>query len=93
MPADADIRGLGVPGQLRRPAKSASGRYRLTCSGRSCDGQVVDLLLGPKPVELLLVDTRWLLPPAATPLKAAQPANARAQYVPDSTVLVSRLKV
>lgn len=93
MPSDADVRGLGVPGQLRRPAKSGSGRYRLTCTGRSCDGQVVDLLLGPKPVELLLVDTRWSLPPAAAPLKAAQPANARAQYVPDSTVLVSRLKV
>lgn len=92
-PAGADVRGLGVPGHLRRVARAGSGRYRLTCTGRSCDGQVVELLLGPQPIDLLLVDTRWSLPPVAAPLKAAQPANARAQYVPDSTLLVSRLKV
>jgi hypothetical protein len=76
-----------------RPVGPGSGSYSLTCTGRSCDGQVLELLLGPSPVVLTVVGTRWLLPPAAAPLKAAQPRFARAQYVPDATVLVGRVRI
>jgi hypothetical protein len=89
---EADIRFLGAPGQMRRASSpGSSGRFRLSCSGRSCDGQNLQMLVGPKPIDFMLTDTRWSLPPAAAPLKAAQPANARAQYVPDSTLLLSRI--
>ncbi|WP_300974445.1 M20/M25/M40 family metallo-hydrolase [Sphingomonas sp. LHG3406-1] len=92
--ADAPVRALGMPGLMRTPAsEGASGRYLLGCTGRSCDGATFELLLGPRPVEFIITDTRWSLPPAAIPLKAAQPRNARAQYVPDSTLLVSRLRL
>jgi len=93
-PADAGVRALGAPGQLRPVSgKEGSGPYSLTCTGRSCDGQSVELLLGPQPVELTVVGTRWSLPPAAAPLKAAQPRHARPQYLPDATILISRLRV
>ena len=77
----------------RATSQGSSGRYRLSCTGRSYNGQVLQMLVGPRPLELLLTDTRWSLPPAAAPLQAARPAFARPQYLPDSTVLVSRLKV
>lgn len=90
----ATVLGLGAPGQLRRiDARQSSGGYSLTCTGRSCDGQVVELLVGAQPVTLTLLATRWSLPAAAAPLKAAQPAMARAQYLPDATVVVSRVRV
>jgi len=91
---DAVVRGLGVPGQLRPiDPRQSMGSYALTCTGRSCDGQVVELLVGPKPIVLTIVSTRWTLPPAAALLKAAQPATARAQYLPDATIVVSRMRV
>ncbi|MCW3797039.1 M20/M25/M40 family metallo-hydrolase [Sphingomonas sp. BN140010] len=93
-PANANVRALGVPGQVRAvAAKEGSGVYSLTCTGRSCDGQIVELLIGPEPVQLTVVGTRWALPAAAAPLKAAQPRFARAQYLPDATVLISRLRL
>jgi hypothetical protein len=90
----AQVLGLGAPGQLRRiDAKGSSGSYALTCTGRSCDGQVVDLLVGPRPLALTVLSTRWSLPAAAAPLKAAQPPLARAQYLPDATIVVSRVRI
>lgn len=90
----AAVRALGMPGRMRTPATSnVSGRFLLSCTGRSCDGQTFELLLGPSPVEFLLTDIRWTLPAAAAPLKAAQPGNARAQYIADRTVVVSRLRL
>jgi hypothetical protein len=91
-PAEARVRAMGSPGQMR-PVAEGSGGYALSCTGRSCGGQVVDLLLGPEPVELTVIGTRWSLPPGAAPLKAAQPRFARAQYLPDATLVVSRLRV
>ena len=93
-PAGARVRALGTPGQVRPVSgREGSGPFTLTCTGRSCDGQVVELLLGPSPVALTVVGTRWSLPTAAAPLKAAQPRHAQAQYLPDATILISRLRV
>jgi hypothetical protein len=91
---DAQVLGLGAPGQLRRiDEKQSSGSYALACTGRSCDGQVIDLLVGPQPLALTVLSTRWSLPAAAAPLKAAQPPLARAQYLPDATIVVSRVRI
>jgi hypothetical protein len=92
-PVGSDVRGMGVPGQVRRIGMEGSGLYQLSCTGRSCDGQVMELLVGPRPVELMVLGTRFSLPPVAAPLKAAQPRNARAQYVPDSTLTVERVRI
>jgi hypothetical protein len=92
-PVGSDVRGMGVPGQVRRIGTEGSGLYQLSCTGRSCNGQVMELLVGPRPVELMVLGTRFSLPPVAAPLKAAQPRNARAQYVPDSTLTVERVRI
>ena len=93
-PAKAKVAAMGVPGQVRTIDQAQSeGFYSLTCTGRSCDGQVVELWIGPEPVELMVVGTRWALPAAAAPLKAAQPVNARAQYLPDATLTVERIRI
>jgi len=93
-PAGARIAGLGVPGQVRMlDPKRAKGPYSLSCTGRSCDGQVVELLVGPQPVKLQVTGTRWALPAAAAPLVAARPANARPQYLPDATITIERIRI
>ncbi|GAA4041600.1 M20/M25/M40 family metallo-hydrolase [Sphingomonas rosea] len=76
---------------ILRPGTKAP--YSLTCTGRSCDGAVVQLDLGTAPVTVQLTATHWRLPPAAAPLQAARPRFARPQYLPDATILVSRLKL
>ncbi|GAA4008287.1 M20/M25/M40 family metallo-hydrolase [Sphingomonas humi] len=92
-PPGAIVAGLGIPGQLRAIEGRAKGPYSLTCTGRSCDGQVVELQIGPRPVVLQVVGTRWALPPVAAPLVAARPANARPQYLPDASITVERVRI
>ncbi|GLR47051.1 M20/M25/M40 family metallo-hydrolase [Sphingomonas astaxanthinifaciens] len=67
--------------------------YTVTCTGRSCDGAVVRLDLVKAPVTVQLTATHWRLPPVAAPLAAARPAFARPQYLPDATILVSRVRL
>ncbi len=93
MPKEAVVAGLGIPGQVRAIGRAAKGPYTLACTGRSCDGQVVELLIGPKPIEVEVVGTRWALPASAAPLVAARPAYARPQYQPDATITVERLRL
>ena len=93
-PEGAAIAGLGIPGQVRAiDSKRAKGPYSLSCTGRSCDGQVVELLVGPQPVKVQVTGTRWALPAAAAPLVAARPANARPQYLPDATITIERMRI
>jgi hypothetical protein len=93
-PADAVVAGLGIPGQVRTiDRRGAKGPYSLTCTGRSCDDQVVELAVGPQPLVLQVVGTRWALPAIAAPLVAARPANARPQYLPDASITVERVRI
>lgn len=92
-PPAAVIAGLGIPGQLRAIDRGAKGPYSLTCTGRSCDGQVVELSIGPRPVVLQVVGTRWALPAIAAPLVAARPSNARPQYLPDASITIERMRI
>jgi hypothetical protein len=94
-PADAALRAAGGGRYVRAfgPA-GADDRYVLRCIGRSCDGAVLDLVIGGTgPVDLMLVGTRRGLPPAAAPLVRARPALARPQYAPDSTIAIARIRV
>jgi hypothetical protein len=90
---DADIRTAGTPGFIRPLDLSAKNqKYYVTCFGRSCDGLTLQLTTGVRQsMGFILVGSRLGLPPAAAPLIAARPKNARPQYVPDETVTVSRV--
>lgn len=101
---DADSVSLGVDGQGALIGGGFNGRavllkpetkapYSVSCSGRSCDGAILQLDVGKAPVAVQLTATHWRLPPAAIPLQHARPAFARPQYVPDATILVTRLKI
>ena len=93
-PEDAQLLSAGAQGQLRSVgAKEGKGPYALSCTGRSCEGVVLEMVAGPRPLDLTVLGTHWRLPPAAAPLLAAKPANAQPQYLPHATILVSRTRV
>jgi hypothetical protein len=94
-PEDARIRAAGTGGFVRPiDAAAEDGRYLLSCSGRSCDGITLDIVTtAPKPIEFLIVGSRFGLPPSAAPLIAGRPRFARPQYVPDETVVFGRVKL
>jgi hypothetical protein len=95
-PADAHIRAAGVGGFIRPidGDESSSGRFTISCTGRSCDGMelVIDALTS-KPILFTVIGSRNGLPPAAAPLLQQRPTTARPQYVPDETMAVTRVKV
>jgi hypothetical protein len=94
-PPAADLRAAGTPSVMRRfGAGSREDRYILRCVGRSCDGALLDLVIGSAgPVQLTLVGVRSGLPREAAPIIQARPALARPQYAPDSTITVATLRL
>lgn len=93
-PASAPLRAAGVEGFMRPfEAGAGDGRFFIRCAGRSCNGAVLDVILGrAEPVEFTIVGTRPGLPPEAAALVRARPKNARAQYGPDSTITLGRYR-
>lgn len=86
LPPEAEARIAGMPG-FRRPFGQGApdSPFWLRCIGRSCDGQVFDLLLGADgPVEAHLTGLHPGLPAEAAALVAARPAHAGPQYQPDA---------
>ena len=95
-PGQAHLRAAGVQGFVRPIGgpESASGKFTISCNGRSCDGvQLVIDAATSKPLALTVVGSRNGLPPSAAPLLAGRPANARPQYVPDETVSVAHVNL
>lgn len=86
LPPEAEARIAGVPGFRRPFGRGASDSpFWLRCTGRSCDGQVFDLLLGAAgPIEADLAGLHPGLPAEAAPLVSARPAQAGPQYQPDA---------
>ena len=86
---------LGLPGRPRKIDEQAEkGPSLIRCTGRSCDGLVVDVVLGSaKPVTAMLVSQRFTPPTEAGPLLALRPRDAHAQYAPDSQVRISAVKL
>jgi hypothetical protein len=100
-PPQAEVRAVRAGGSERpmggrdRKGKETDGSddYIVRCHGRSCDGLRLDLLVGsPGPVEWTVVGVSRGLSAAARPLVQARPANAAPQYMPDSTIGLSRLR-
>ncbi len=87
-PENSRVTALGLPGspepiqQGGEPTKTV-----LRCSGRSCDGLVIEAVLADSaPIAVELFSTRFSLPPQGAPLASARPRNAIPQYAPDSTI-------
>jgi hypothetical protein len=91
-PADAQLRAGGAGPFFRRFGEGAEAdRYYLRCTGRACDGALIDIVLGnPQPVDVTLIGVRPGLPASAGPLVRARPATARPQYGADSTIAIGR---
>jgi hypothetical protein len=94
-PEEARIRSAGVAGFVRPIASAdSSGRFTITCTGRSCDGAELMIdALSAKPIALTLVGARNGLPASAAPLVQSRPPNARPQYVPDETLTISHVNL
>ena len=93
-PPDARIRSAGASGFVRPMAEDAAGKYTIGCSGRSCDGAILELVIERvKPVPFLLVGSKSALPAAAAPLLAARPRFARPQYIPDESITFARVNL
>lgn len=96
IPAEAHLRTAGVAGFVRPIAgeASASDKFNIACSGRSCDG--VELIVDAetsKPIPITISGSSNGLPPFAAPLVRGRPGNARPQYVPDETVAVAHVNL
>jgi len=87
-PADAKVLALGLVGAaLPIPAKGEPDKALLRCTGRSCEGLQIELLVGDRrPITAELFSTRFGLPAQGGQFQAARPANAQPQYTPDSTI-------
>lgn len=94
-PESARVIALGLPGQpVTVPADGQPAKSALRCTGRSCEGLIIEALLAnARPVTAELYSTRFGLPGQAAPLLAARPRNAISQYAPDSTITRSHVKL
>ena len=94
-PESAQVIAIGLPGQaVPVPTEGEPAKPALRCTGRSCEGLVIEAVLGnARPVTAELYSTRFGLPPEAAPLIAARPRNAIPQYAPDSTITRNHVKL
>jgi hypothetical protein len=93
-PADANIRSAGVSGFVRPIDPNLDGKYSIDCSGRSCDGKILQLTIArPKPVQFLVVGSKPSLPLSAAPLLAERPTFALPQYNPDESITFARVSL
>lgn len=93
-PEDAKIRSAGVDGFVRAIDPNESGKYSISCFGRSCDGVALRFTTEqPRPIEFTLVGARPDLPSSAALLLAGRPPLARPQYVPDGSISFTRLRL
>lgn len=94
-PAKAELLSMRTQGVERKFGKgSKPAPFYIRCQGRSCDGMVIDLLIGNRePVALTVTGIRNGLPPEAAPLVEARPANAAPQYSPDATIGITQVRI
>ena len=94
-PEKARVLALGLAGTaIPLPAKGDPDKPLLRCTGRSCEGLQIEVLLGDRrPMIVELFSTRFGLPPEGRRLIAARPGNAIPQYAPDQTITMARMKL
>jgi Peptidase family M28 len=87
------ILALGLPGSVEPiPAEGVPSKATLRCSGRSCDGLVIEAVLANrKPLLVEVLSSRFSLPIEGRRLQSARPRNAIPQYWPDTTITRTRM--
>jgi hypothetical protein len=87
-PANAKIRSAGAAGFIRPIDPNLDGRYSIGCSGRSCDGALLQLTIDQvEPIKFVILGSKAPLPPSAVTLLAARPKFARPQYNRDESIV------
>jgi hypothetical protein len=94
-PEGAKVLALGLPGEPVPIAVAGEpNKAALRCTGRSCEGLVIEAVLGnSRPMTVELFSTRFGLPAQGAALVAARPHDAIPQYAPDSTITRSQVKL
>lgn len=93
IPAGAHVRLAGANGSIEEvPAPEGDAHTVVRCTGETCEGTLIDLVVNAGPVDAQIISTRFALPPEARPLVAARPANARPQYGPNAIVVAAPLR-
>lgn len=87
---DVPVFAMGLPGNPWRLEPGTTGEPAfLRCSGRACDGLIVDVVLGTlKPIAAQVIATRFALPAQGKPLEALRPPNAHNQYGANSSIRI-----
>jgi len=93
-PPDARLQAAGAGAFLRRFERGRdTDKYYLRCVGRTCDGAVLDVIVGAaQPIEFTIVGSRAGAPRIAAPLVRARPATARPQYGPDAAIAIGHAR-
>ena len=96
MPSQAQLRSVRA-GAFDRPVgrggAPSEAPYFINCTGRSCAGAVFEVALASRePFEWTIYGSHAGLPPAAANLLRQRPAHARAQYIPDGSIAMRRLR-
>jgi hypothetical protein len=92
---DTKLLAVGLPGAPEPvPATGQPEKAALRCTGRSCDGLVIDAVLSDRrAIQAELFSYRFALPADGRSLAAARPKNAIPQYAPDSTITMTRVRL
>ena len=87
---DAPLVAMGLRDRPRLvPRDAKPGPAFLRCTGRACDGLVLEVRLADrKPVKAELIGIRFALPAEAAALTTARPARSHPQYAPDSSIRI-----
>jgi hypothetical protein len=79
---------------LISPDSSSNGYYTLQCHGAACDGLVLELhLRGETPIEVLITDTTYGLPPSGETLIQSRPLTAVPAHQGDQMIIMSRVEL
>jgi hypothetical protein len=94
-PEKARLIAIGLPeGPVAIPAKGEPDKAVLRCTGRSCNGLVIEAVLADRaPFVAELFAARYALPSQGAALQAARPRNAVPQYSPDETITLRRIRL
>ena len=92
---DSGLQRVGTGGAATGFGKGgAKEPYLVRCTGRSCDGAVMEFAFaGATPSEAIVVGVRNALPPEAAPLVRARPTTAQPQYAPDTSLSWTKLTI
>ena len=94
-PEDAKIRSAGVQGFIRPVDQNETGKYVIGCSGRNCDGMILEIVTDhPKPIQFTVVgETSGFPSDSVARFIHEYPNYAEPQYSSDATIAFTRVNL